>query len=51
MGTQKSIVEKTTAADSNYVLSLKDNHPTRMFKSGKVALFFYLSFVNGKIMD
>ncbi len=28
MGTQKSITEKIIAADSDYVLSLKDNHPT-----------------------
>jgi len=28
MGTQKSIAQKIIAADSDYVLSLKDNHPT-----------------------
>lgn len=28
MGTQKSIAEKIIAADSDYILSLKDNHPT-----------------------
>ncbi|MFS0518901.1 ISAs1 family transposase [Nostoc sp. UIC 10607] len=28
MGTQKSIAEKIIAASSNYILSLKDNHPT-----------------------
>jgi len=28
MGTQKSIAQKIIAAASNYVLSLKDNHPT-----------------------
>ncbi len=28
MGTQKSIAEKIIAADYDYILSLKDNHPT-----------------------
>ena len=28
MGTQKSIYQKNIAADSDYILSLKDNHPT-----------------------
>jgi len=28
MGTQKSIAEKIIAASSDYILSLKDNHPT-----------------------
>ena len=28
MGTQKSIAQKIIAADSDYILSLKDNHPT-----------------------
>jgi len=28
MGTQKSMAEKIIAADSDYILSLKDNHPT-----------------------
>ena len=28
MGTQKSIAEKVIAANSDYILSLKDNHPT-----------------------
>jgi predicted transposase YbfD/YdcC len=28
MGTQKSIAQKIITADSDYILSLKDNHPT-----------------------
>ena len=28
MGTQKLIAEKIIAADADYILSLKDNHPT-----------------------
>jgi len=33
MGTQKSIAEKIIAASSDYILSLKDNHPTAASKN------------------